>query len=90
VAHWLTANGITGIIVKYRVPRRSDKPKGEPARHPLHDAQGAVSLVRGRAKELGLCPDRIGIIGFSAGVHLALATAITSDTRSYPAHDGTE
>src|SRR5215813_9476266 len=46
VATWLTSQGLTGIILKYRVPRRPDEPKGEPARPPLQDAQRAVSLVR--------------------------------------------
>ena len=63
--------GVTGIILKYRVPRRPDEPKGEPARRPLQDAQRAVSLVRSKAKEWGIDPERIGIVGFSAGGHLA-------------------
>ena len=75
VAAWLNSIGVTGIILKYRVPRRPDEPPREPARRPLQDAQRAVSLVRSKAKELGLDPDRIGIVGFSAGGHLAIATA---------------
>jgi acetyl esterase/lipase len=65
------------------VPRRPDEPKGEPARRPLQDAQRAVSLVRSRAREWGIAPDRIGIIGFSAGGHLAVATATGSEKRTY-------
>ena len=49
VATWLNSLGVTGIILKYRVPRRPDEPKGEPARRPLQDAQRAVSLVRSKA-----------------------------------------
>jgi hypothetical protein len=75
IAEWLNSLGITGILLKYRVPRRPDEPKGLPARRPLQDAQRAVSLVRSRAKELGINPERIGIVGFSAGGHLAIATA---------------
>src|SRR5205814_11881 len=75
VAAWLTAQGVTGMILKYRVPRRPDEPKGEPARRPLQDAQRAVSLVRSKAREWGIDPRRIGMIGFSAGGHLAIATA---------------
>ena len=75
VAAWLNKLGVTGIILKYRVPRRPDEPKGEPARRPLQDAQRAVSLVRSRAKEWGIDPQRIGMAGFSAGGHLAIATA---------------
>src|SRR4029077_15438127 len=63
VAAWLNAHGITGILLKYRVPRRPDDTKGEPARRPLQDAQRAVSLVRSWAKELGIDPDRIGMVG---------------------------
>src|SRR4029077_147014 len=49
VATWLNSLGVTGIILKYRVPRRPDEIKGQPARRPLQDAQRAVSLVRSRA-----------------------------------------
>lgn len=83
VATWLASQGITGVILKYRVPRRPDEPKGEPARRPLQDAQRAVSLVRSKAKEWEIHPDRIGLIGFSAGGHLAIATATSFDRRSY-------
>ncbi len=79
VAAWLNSIGITGIILKYRVPRRPDEPPDEPARRPLHDAQRALSLVRSRAKEWGIHPERIGIVGFSAGGHLAMATATGFD-----------
>jgi acetyl esterase/lipase len=74
---------VTGIILKYRVPRRPDEPKGEPARRPLQDAQRAVSLVRGKAGEWAVHPERIGIVGFSAGGHLAIATATSFDKRTY-------
>jgi acetyl esterase/lipase len=74
---------VTGIILKYRVPRRPDEPKGEPARRPLQDAQRAVSLVRSKAGEWGINPERIGIVGFSAGGHLAIATATSFDKRTY-------
>lgn len=87
VAAWLNSLGITGIILKYRVPRRPDEPKGVPARRPLQDAQRAVSLVRSRAKEWGIDPERIGMIGFSAGGHLALATATSFDKRAYEPRD---
>lgn len=83
VAAWLNDHGITGIILKYRVPRRPDEPKGVPARRPLQDAQRAVSVVRSRAQEWGVHPDRIGLIGFSAGGHLAVATATNFERRTY-------
>jgi acetyl esterase/lipase len=87
VATWLNSLGVTGIILKYRVPRRPDEPKGEPARRPLQDAQRAVSLVRSKAKEWGIDPKRIGMVGFSAGGHLAVATATSFEKRSYGPSD---
>jgi acetyl esterase/lipase len=83
VASWLNSIGVTGVILKYRVPRRPDEPKAEPARRPLQDAQRAVSLVRSKAKEWNISPERIGIIGFSAGGHLAIATATSFERRTY-------
>ena len=83
VAAWLNSIGVTGIILKYRVPRRPDEPKTEPARRPLADAQRAVSLVRSKASQWGIHPQRIGIVGFSAGGHLAIATATSFDKRAY-------
>ena len=71
VAAWLNANGITGIILKYRVPRRPGETRGEPPPGPQLDAQRAMRVVRSRAAEWGINPDRIGMIGFSAGGHLA-------------------
>ncbi|MFO0968883.1 MAG: alpha/beta hydrolase [Gemmataceae bacterium] len=87
VAAWLNSIGVTGIVLKYRVPRRPDDVKGEPARRPLQDAQRAVSLVRSRAKEWGIDPKRIGMIGFSAGGHLAIATATRFEKRTYATVD---
>jgi acetyl esterase/lipase len=83
VAAWLNSIGATGIILKYRVPRRPDEPKGEPARRPLQDAQRAVSLVRSKAEDWGINPQQIGIVGFSAGGHLAIATATSFEHRTY-------
>ncbi len=58
VAAWLNSLGITGVILKYRVPRRSDEPKDEPARRPLQDAQRAVRLVRSKAAKCSALPPR--------------------------------
>jgi acetyl esterase/lipase len=87
VAAWLNSQGMTGIILKYRVPRQPDEITTEPARRPLLDAQRAISLVRSKAGQWGIDPKRIGIIGFSAGGHLALATATRFEKRAYPAID---
>lgn len=75
VAAWLESEGIAAIILKYRCPRRAGEPEKDPAPGPQLDAQRAVRLVRSHAEEWGLKPDRIGMVGFSAGGHLALATA---------------
>lgn len=87
VAAWLNSLGVTGIILKYRVPRRPDDTKGEPARRPLQDAQRAVSLVRSKSAEWGINPKRIGMVGFSAGGHLAIATATSFEKRTYQPGD---
>lgn len=83
VAEWLNSIGVTGIVLKYRCPRRPGEDKTEPAPGPLQDAQRAVSLVRGKAKEWDIDPQKIGMVGFSAGGHLAGATATNFDKRAY-------
>jgi acetyl esterase/lipase len=80
VARWLNSIGVTGVLLKYRVPRRKDRPKHEA---PLQDAQRAVSFTRSHAAEWGIDPDRIGILGFSAGGHLSTTTATNPDRRAY-------
>jgi acetyl esterase/lipase len=64
IAEWLNAHGITGVVLQYRLP------KGR-AFVPLLDAQRAIRTVRTHAAEWGIDPKRVGIIGFSAGGHLA-------------------
>lgn len=83
VASWLTSAGITGIVLKYRCPRRPGDEKGVPPLGPLKDAQRALSLVRSRAAEWGLNPKRIGMVGFSAGGHLVGAAATNFEQRAY-------
>jgi acetyl esterase/lipase len=83
VAAWLNSQGMTGIILKYRVPRPPNVPEADTPIGPQMDAQRAVSTVRSRAAEWGINPRRIGIIGFSVGGHLALATATGFATRTY-------
>ncbi len=83
VAAWLNSQGMTGIILKYRCPRRSGEPEREPPLGPQLDAQRAVSLVRSRAKEWDIDPNKIGMVGFSAGGHLAMATALGFEKRKY-------
>lgn len=87
VAEWLNENGVTGIVVKYRVPRRSPENYHVP---PLQDAQRAMGLARANAKEWGIDPERIGTLGFSAGGHLAAALATHTKERLYPKVDAAD
>ena len=83
-AEWLNSLGVTGVVLKYRVPRRADNsPKDAPPPQALMDAQRAVSLVRSKAKEWGVDPRRVGMLGFSAGGHLTAWAATNFDKRSY-------
>ncbi len=90
VAAWLNSAGMTGIILKYRCPRRPGDVRGEPPLGALLDAQRAVSLVRSKAAEWGIDPKRIGMVGFSAGGHLALAAATSFDKRTYEPIDAVD
>src|SRR6185437_6501860 len=87
IAEWLNSLGITGIILKYRCPRRPGDEKNVPPIGPLKDAQRAISLVRSRAKEWNLDAKKIGMVGFSAGGHLVGAACTNFDKRSYQAID---
>jgi acetyl esterase/lipase len=83
VATWLNSLGVTGIVLKYRVPRRPDSPKDLAPPQAQMDAQRAISLVRSKAKEWGLDPKRIGMLGFSAGGHLTAWASTNFDKRAY-------
>jgi len=87
VATWLNSIGVTGIVLKYRVPRRPDQPKDKPPVGALQDAQRAISLVRSKAAELGIDPRRIGMLGFSAGGHLTAWAATNAGRRTYDPTD---
>jgi acetyl esterase/lipase len=80
VCEWLNSIGVTGVLLKYRVPARQDSPR---AAAPLQDAQRAMGLAREHAKEWGVDPHRVGVLGFSAGAHLAAALSNNYETRSY-------
>ena len=80
VADWLSSFGVTAIVLKYRVPRRKGREKYAA---PLQDAQRAIGMVRHNSKKWGINPNKIGILGFSAGGHLS-ATAMTNyEKRTY-------
>lgn len=87
VADWLNANGVTAFVLKYRVPRRKDQPAHQA---PLQDAQRAVSLVRSKAQELKIDPNKIGILGFSAGGNLAALTSMQFENRTYDKLDAVD
>src|ERR1700733_7458430 len=70
VCDWLNSTGITCILVKYRVPDPGPYPKWSA---PLTDLQRASGMVRAHAAEWHIDPNRIGVLGFSAGAHLAAA-----------------
>ena len=83
VAEWLNTLGVTGIVLKYRVPARDPQERWRAA---VQDAQRAVSLVRAKAGQWSLDPKRIGILGFSAGGETAARASLFVD-RKYEAVD---
>lgn len=87
VCDWLNSIGITAVLLKYRVPTR---PKQKAYEAPLEDAQRALRLVRFHASEWKIDPNRIGILGFSAGGHLSALTACQFDKRTYESVDAAD
>lgn len=83
-AEWLTTLGVTGIVLKYRVPTRT--PDGKRWLAAVQDAQRAMSYVRSKAEEWQIDRKRIGILGFSAGGETAALTSYLGD-RQYEAVD---
>ena len=80
VAERFNKQGITVVILHYRIPRRENLPKHLPA---WQDAQRTVRIVRSHAEGWGIDPEKIGMLGFSAGGHLTLMTATSSSASSY-------
>ncbi len=87
VCDWLNSAGITCVLLKYRVPNTGPYPKSSAA---LQDAQRAVGVVREHAAEWGIDPSRVGVLGFSAGAHLAAALSTHYETRLYDAIDAAD
>ena len=83
IAKWLNKHGVTGVVLEYRLP------KGKPYRS-LFDAQRAIRTVRFKAKEWQCLPDRVGIMGFSAGGHLASMASTHFDSGNVTAEDVVE
>lgn len=84
VAEWLNSIGITAFVLKYRLGPRYHHPA------PLQDAARAIRTIRARAVEWQVDPDRIGILGFSAGGHLASTIATHFDSGKPDASDPIE
>jgi acetyl esterase/lipase len=84
VAEWLNSLGVSAFVLQYRL--------GERYRHPapFQDAQRAIRMVRSRAKEWAVDPKRVGILGFSAGGHLASTAATHFDDGRRDAADPVE
>jgi acetyl esterase/lipase len=87
VCEWLNSVGVTAILLKYRVPAREDR---ERYAAPLQDAQRAMALSRHHAKEWGIDPARLGILGFSAGGHLSTLVCANAAARTYPEVDAAD
>ena len=82
VANWLNSLGVAAFVLKYRLGPRYHHPVE------LGDAQRAIRLVRSRSAEYGIAPDRLGVMGFSAGGHLAATTGTHFDGGNTAAPDG--
>ncbi len=87
IAKWLNTIGITGIVLKYRVPFRDPEFKCLAA---LQDAQRAISVVRTRSKELGIETAKIGVMGFSAGGEVAARASLQYNARKYERTDSAD
>ncbi|MEM9018509.1 MAG: alpha/beta hydrolase [Verrucomicrobiota bacterium] len=81
VCEWLNSIGIAAGLVKYRIPRREGLEKHEA---PLQDLQRAISIVRTNAVKWNVDPNRIGVLGFSAGGHLSTMALTSEGERTYP------
>jgi acetyl esterase/lipase len=87
IAKWLTNEGVAAFVLLYRLP--ADGWAAGP-NAPLQDAQRAVRVIRGNATQFGLDPARIGVMGFSAGGHLAARLATRFDLKTYTPLDGAD
>jgi acetyl esterase/lipase len=87
VCERLNEMGFTAVLLKYRVPRR---PGREKHAAPLEDAQRAMSLIRQHAVEWNIDPQRVGVLGFSAGGHLAAVLSTGPRERTYEKADAAD
>jgi acetyl esterase/lipase len=84
VCEWLNSIGVTGVLLKYRVPTHKGAKRGAV---PLQDAQRAIRLVRANAAAWGIDGARVGALGFSAGAHLAAALSTNFEKSTYDSVD---
>lgn len=89
ICDWLASRGITAVLLKYRVPSREKGPYGE-SPLALEDAQRTLGLVRFHAAEWQIDPNKIGVIGFSAGGGMVAEISTHFDKRMYPAVDAAD
>ena len=87
VCNWLNSIGVTCVLLKYRVPDSGPYPKSSAA---LQDAQRALGIVRSHAGEWHIDPHRVGVLGFSAGAHLAAAVSTHFEQRLYDPVDAAD
>lgn len=85
VAKWLNSLGITAFVLKYRLP--DDSIMENKSIGPMQDGQRAIRIVRNHAKEWGIDPNKIGIMGFSAGGHLASTLSVHFNEKVYQPED---
>ncbi|WP_461637038.1 alpha/beta hydrolase [Labilibaculum euxinus] len=85
VAKWLNSLGVTAFVLKYRLP--DDSIMKNKAVAPLQDGQRAIRIVRSHAKEWGINPQKIGIMGFSAGGHMASTLSTHYNEKVYESDD---
>lgn len=87
ICQWLNSIGVNCVLLKYRVPGAGPYPKSPAA---LEDAQRALGVVRRHAAEWGIDPHRVGVMGFSAGAHLAAALSNHYEKRLYAPIDAAD
>lgn len=87
VCQWLNSIGVNGVLLKYRVPPR---PGLAHSALPLEDAQRALGMVRSHATEWHLDPNRVGVLGFSAGGNLAALISNNYEKRTYKPADAVD
>ena len=87
LAEWFNSIGVTAFVLKYRVPRRMP---GKIHWEPMQDVQRAIRLIRHNDDKYGIDPNRVGVLGFSAGGHLTVMAGVQYDTKCYEPVDAAD